>query len=60
MDISRFLTVYANLPIGIRNEIVVVMDKEGPMTWNAAWVEIQSGTELGKEIYTKLTQMGVI
>ena len=60
MDISKFLNVYANLPIGIRSEIVVIMDDEGPMTWNAAYVEIVSNTELGKKIYNKLESMGVI
>jgi hypothetical protein len=60
VDISRFLNVYANLPIGLRNEIVVLTDEDIPMTWNAAYVEIINNTELGHKIYEKLIKMGVI
>ena len=60
MDISKFLSVYANLPAGIRGEIVAVMENGEPYTWNAAYVEIINETELGKEIYNKLVTMGVI
>lgn len=60
MDISRFLKVYANLPVGLRNEIVVVMDGVGPMSWNTAYVEISQETELGQQIIDKLIKMDVI
>ncbi|HUD07319.1 MAG TPA: hypothetical protein VMR34_05535 [Candidatus Saccharimonadales bacterium] len=60
MDISRFQKVYANLPIAARNEIVVVLDEVGPLTWNAAYVEIINETALGKTIMKKLIEMGLI
>lgn len=60
MDSSRFMKVYANLPLGIRNEVVVVLDEHGPLSWNAAYVEIANDTALGREILTKLIEMGVI
>jgi hypothetical protein len=60
MDISRFLKVYANLPVGLRQEIVVVIDEVGPLTWNTAYVEISQNTELGKKIMDKLIEMEVI
>jgi hypothetical protein len=60
MDISRFLNVYANLPVGLRSEIVVLTEDDIPMTWNAAYVEIVNNTQLGIKIYQKLEEMGVI
>ena len=59
MDISRFLKVYANLPPKLRQQIVVVIDKQ-PMTWNAVYLELKLETKLGKKILEKLTKMGII
>lgn len=60
MDSGKFLKVYANLPISLRNEIVLVLPEKGPITWNAAYVEIDSETEIGKEILLKLSDLGII
>lgn len=46
---SQFLKVYANLPLTAREEIVVVVKNE-PFTWQAAKLEIEQDTPLGKEI----------
>ena len=35
---ERFLNIYANLPLKLRNEIVLVLEGE-PLTWNAAHIE---------------------
>lgn len=56
---STFLSIYANLPVGARSEIVVVTD-EGPMTWNAVWLEVEQETELSKEILEKLEKLGIL
>lgn len=58
-DYSKFQIVYANLPKQLRNGIVVVIDDQ-PYTWNAAFVEISNGTELGTRIYQKLIDMEII
>ena len=57
---ERFLKVYANLPINLRNEIILVLDKEGPITWNAAYIEVNNDTKLGEIIFRKLVQLKII
>ena len=56
---EKFLQIYANLPLGLRNEIVVVIGDE-PLTWNSVRVEVENGTPKGKEILEKLVNMGII
>lgn len=57
---SRFLKIYANLPLGVRNtEIIVVIDNE-PLTWNAAKIEIENNTFKGKKILKELAEMKII
>lgn len=53
------MKIYANLPLSLRNEIVVVLDNE-PLTWNSAYVEVLSGTPKGDEILEKLIGMEII
>jgi hypothetical protein len=60
MSKESFLKVYANLPINIRREIVLVLDKEGPITWEVAYLEISNNTKLGDIILKKLSEMKVI
>lgn len=60
MDLkTKFLRIYANLPLNQRNEIVIVIDNE-PMTWNATRVEIENDTDKGKEILKKLVDLQII
>lgn len=56
---TKFLQIYANLPLNQRNEIIVVVDDE-PLTWNAARIEIENNTDKGKEILEKLVALGII
>jgi hypothetical protein len=60
MDTAKFLKVYANLPIGLRNEIVLVLPEKGPITWNAAYIEVYNETKLGEEIFQKLNDLKII
>jgi len=57
--LPRFLKVYANIPINLRKEIILVIDDE-PITWNAAYVEIKNKTELGRKILSKLMELNFI
>lgn len=58
---ERFLRVYSTLPIGIRREIVAVLpDPIGPISWEAAYVEVESNTEMASKILDLLDQMKVI
>ena len=55
----RFLKVYANLPLGIRRDVIAVIDEQ-PMSWFACWVEIDNMTEKSKEILEYLVKMEFI
>lgn len=57
---ERFLKVYANLPLNLREEIVLVLPEKGPITWNVAYVEVKEGTKLSEEILRKLAEMKII
>lgn len=57
---ENFLKVYANLPLGLREDIVLVLDGRGPITWNAAYLEINNNTELSQAILEKLTDLKII
>ena len=62
MEIERikFMKIFANLPEKIRREdIIVVIDKK-PYTWNAACLEVENNTELGKKILKKLKELNII
>ena len=56
---EKFLKIYANLPLGLRNEIVVSLNNE-PLTWNSAYIEVMNDTPKGKEILKKLVEMEII
>ena len=53
---DAFIRAYANLPAGIRTEIIVVIDTR-PYTWNAAFLEVSNGTPLGEKILLKMKKM---
>lgn len=56
---TKFLQIYANLPLSQRKEIIVVIDDE-PLTWNAVKIEIENDTLKGKEILEKLVKLGIL
>lgn len=56
---TQFLKVYANLPLGSREEIIVVIDGK-PLTWNAAELEVDQDTPKGKEILDILTKLNIL
>ncbi|HUV47118.1 MAG TPA: hypothetical protein VMW29_03210 [Candidatus Bathyarchaeia archaeon] len=56
---EKFFQAYANIPLNIRQEIVVVVGNE-PFSWSAAKIEIENKTAKGKEILEKLANMGII
>ena len=57
---EKFLKIYANLPIHVREEIIYVLEDKGPITWNVAYLEIENNTELGEKILQKLTELELI
>ncbi|HLD85077.1 MAG TPA: hypothetical protein VI968_00820 [archaeon] len=56
---DRFLRAYSNVPLGMRNEIILLVDDK-PITWDVAFIEIENSTGKGKEILKKLIQLELI
>lgn len=54
------MKTYANLPLGIRQEIILVLNDGRPITWDVAFVEVQTDTPLSKQILEKLTLLEII
>lgn len=53
------MKVYSNLPLNLRRDIIIVIDKE-PITWNVAYLEIKGKTKKGKQILKKLEELNII
>ena len=60
MNRDAFFRFYANLPIGVRREVVLDLPERGPITWEVAYREINEDTELGKSILQKLIELKFI
>ncbi len=60
MHRGDFFKFYANLPIGIRREIVLYLPDHGPITWEVAYREIKIDSDLGKVILQKLIDLEFI
>ena len=56
---EQFLKVYADLPIGVRTEIILTLENK-PITWNVAYLEVVNNTPLSKEILEKLAKLEII
>jgi len=59
MDPSNFFKVYANLPLKIREQVILVVEDK-PITWNVAYIEIKNNTKISQTILEKLESLGVI
>lgn len=58
---QRFLKVYSTLPLGVRKEIVAVLDVPiGPVSWEAAYIEVENDTAIAKTILDNLVKLEVI
>lgn len=56
---ERFLSIYADIPLNLRKEIILVLDKE-PITWNVAYIEVLNNTDKSKDILKKLKKLKII
>lgn len=56
---SIFLKKYANLPLALRDEIIVIIEDK-PLTWNAAYLEVKNDTNKSKEILDRLFQLEIL
>ena len=57
---AQFNKIYANIPLGLRDEIVVVLENNEPLSWNAAKIEIDNDTDKVDEILDKLNKLGLL
>jgi hypothetical protein len=56
---DKFFKVYVNLPLNLREEVILVLGDE-PITWKVAYLEISEETPLGKRILEKLEALEFI
>lgn len=56
---AKFFKVYANLPLGVRREVVVVND-DRPMSWDAVYVEVENDTIISTILLEKLEKLDLI
>jgi len=56
---ERFYKVYNNLPLNLREEVILVIDNE-PITWKVARLEIDQDTQAAKTILEKLNALKII
>lgn len=59
MALSRFMKVYANLPLAERDMTCCVIEGE-PISWKLAYQEISKRTNLGEKIQLELEKLGLI
>jgi len=57
---QRFYKIFSNLPLNLREEIILVIPQRGPITWQVAYLEVDNDTELGKTILEKLSDLKII
>lgn len=60
MQKEKFLKIFANLPLGLREEIILVIPNKGPITWNAAYFEVVNNTKLSQVILKQLELLKII
>ena len=56
---DRFYKVYNNLPLNLREEVILVINDE-PITWKVARLEIDGNTNVSKIILDKLDALKFI
>ena len=56
---SRFYKTFANLPLGVRDEIMLVIDGQ-PMTWNVIKLEVDTNSKLSKEALNLMSELKLL
>lgn len=56
---ERFFKIYANIPLGVRQEIILTLDNQ-PISWDVAFIEINNDTQKSKIILEKLKNLDII
>lgn len=56
---ERFYKVYNNLPLNLREEVILVINNE-PITWKVVRLEVDQDTQLAQTILEKLSALNII
>ena len=56
---ERFYKVYNNLPLNLRDEVILVFQNE-PITWKVARLEVDQDTKLSRVLLEKLAALGIL
>lgn len=56
---ERFLKTFANVPINLRDDTILVLEK-GPVSWYAAYLEVKNNTAFSEEVLKALSEMKII
>jgi hypothetical protein len=60
---ERFLKIYANLPLTLREETILLLEDGGikkPLSWNVAYLEVKENTDFGTRILKELDELKLI
>ena len=57
---ESFLKTYANTPINLRGDIILVLENIGPVSWNAAYLEVEKKSEISETILKELKSLDLI
>jgi hypothetical protein len=62
MDVLRakFFKTYANTPINLRDEIILVLEDKGPISWYTAYLEVKNKTKVSGKILNQLHELELI
>jgi len=56
---EKFLKVYANIPEGLRKDIIIIVDGK-TYNWNTSYFEIKESTKLGEKILKELEELKIL
>ena len=56
---ENFLKVYANIPLGLRDDIILVFEDKS-LTWNVVYLEVKANTDLSNKILKELKDLNLI
>ena len=54
-----FLKVFANIPLGLRDDIILVFEDK-PLTWSVIYLEVKANTDLSNKILKELKELNLI
>ena len=57
---EKFFKTFSNIPINLRDDIIIVLENEGTVTWKVAYFEIKNKTVIGNKILKELKELDLI